>query len=228
MYGTISAEGSDSFDALSRSYSYVYQSPWHYIWYGLVALAYGAIVVFFVGLMGSFTVYLGKLGMSPTASMLSSRAPEYLFVYAPTSFGWRDLLLGNAPESELLATMSWYKFVGAFMVGVWLYLTFLMVVGFAYSFFWCESTIVYLLMRRKVDDTELDEVYLEDDELDEAYPTGASSPAASTPAGPTGSSLPIVEAPVIKTAAAPSSVSPPVHSETASPKESDVGPPGAP
>ncbi len=103
MYGTISAEGSDSFDALSRSYSYVYQSPWHYIWYGLVALAYGAIVVFFVGLMGSFTVYLGKLGMSPTASIVSSRAPEYLFVYAPTSFGWRDLLLGNVPESDLLA-----------------------------------------------------------------------------------------------------------------------------
>ena len=228
MYGTISAEGSDSFDALSRSYSYVYQSPWHYIWYGLVALAYGAIVVFFVGLMGSFTVYLGKLGMTPAASIVSSRAPEYLFVYAPTSFGWRDLLLGNVPESDLLASMSWYKFVGAFMVGVWLYLTFLMVVGFAYSFFWCESTIVYLLMRRKVDDTELDEVYLEDDELDEAYPTGASSSVASTPAGPTGSSLPIVEAPVIKTAAGPSAVSPAVHSETASPKESDVGPPGTP
>src|SRR5262249_39790436 len=45
MYATISTEGSDSFDALSRSYSYVLTNPWHYIWYALVALTYGAIVV---------------------------------------------------------------------------------------------------------------------------------------------------------------------------------------
>src|SRR5205085_4748117 len=38
MNPTISAEGSDSFDALSRSYSYVYQAPWHYLWYSSVAL----------------------------------------------------------------------------------------------------------------------------------------------------------------------------------------------
>ena len=49
----LSAEGSDSFDALSRCYSYVLQKPWSYIWYAAVALVYGAIVVFFVGLMGS-------------------------------------------------------------------------------------------------------------------------------------------------------------------------------
>src|SRR5207253_8447687 len=60
MYTTISAEGSDSFDALSRSYSYVYQCPWHYLWYSLVAIAYGAVLVFFVGFMGSLMVYLGQ------------------------------------------------------------------------------------------------------------------------------------------------------------------------
>jgi hypothetical protein len=225
MYGTISAEGSDSFDALSRSYSYVYQSPWHYVWYGLVALAYGAVVVFFVGLMGSLTVYLGKLGMSSTGS-IAGRSPDFLFVFAPTSFGWRDLLLGNSSQEELLKDMTWYNSVGAFMVSVWLYLAFLIVVGFAYSFFWCESTIVYLLMRRKVDDTELDEVYLEDDELDEAYPTAATSPAASTPAASTGSSLPIVEPPPLKTAVASTPASPAVRIETTHPKESDIGPPG--
>src|SRR5262249_20033217 len=66
MYATISAEGSDSFDAISRSYSYVYQSPWSYAWYSLVALAYGAVVIFFVGFMGSLIVYLGEWGVSQT------------------------------------------------------------------------------------------------------------------------------------------------------------------
>ncbi|HEV3203568.1 MAG TPA: hypothetical protein VGY77_04255, partial [Gemmataceae bacterium] len=64
MYATISAEGSDTFDAFSRSYSYVYQSPWRYIWYCLVSILYGAVVVFFVGFMGSLMVYLGKWGVS--------------------------------------------------------------------------------------------------------------------------------------------------------------------
>src|SRR5262245_23117366 len=47
MYPTISAEGSDTLDALSRSYNYVYQSPWNYIGYSLVAILYGAVVIFF-------------------------------------------------------------------------------------------------------------------------------------------------------------------------------------
>ena len=41
MYATIGAEASDGFDAFSRSYSYVFTRPWHYLWFGLVALTYG-------------------------------------------------------------------------------------------------------------------------------------------------------------------------------------------
>src|SRR4029077_2364855 len=66
MNPTISAEGSDSFDALSRSYSYVYQAPWHYLWYGVVAILYGMALVFFVGFMASLIVFLGKWSVSMT------------------------------------------------------------------------------------------------------------------------------------------------------------------
>jgi hypothetical protein len=97
MSATISTEGTDSWEAVSRSYSYVYQRPWHYIWYGLIAIAYGAVLVFFIGFMGSLTVYLAKWGVSknPFVSM-ANREPSYLFVYAPSSFGWRTLLLEGA------------------------------------------------------------------------------------------------------------------------------------
>jgi hypothetical protein len=84
---------------VSRSYSYVYQRPWHYIWYSLVAIAYGSVLVFFVGLMGSLMVYLAKWGVSETWLIQTSkydRRPVFLFVYAPTSFGWRNLLLSDA------------------------------------------------------------------------------------------------------------------------------------
>src|SRR5205823_168713 len=68
--------------------------PWQYAWYSLVAVAYGGMVIFFVGFMGSLTVYLAKWGVSQAPwSQSTGREPSFLFVYAPTSFGWRDLLL---------------------------------------------------------------------------------------------------------------------------------------
>src|SRR5207248_2453545 len=101
MNATISVEGSDSFDALSRSYSYVYQAIWHYLWYGLVALFYGMALVFFVGLMASLIIFLPKWAVSTTPGIgsndpKSDREPSYLFDYAPTSFGWRDLLISDS------------------------------------------------------------------------------------------------------------------------------------
>jgi hypothetical protein len=199
IHATLSTEGSDSFDALSRSLSYVYQRPWSYLWYCTVAVAYGAAVVFFVGLMGSLMVYLGKWGVSLTpGTMYFKRDPSYLFIYAPTSFGWRELLLQGSPAVEEIANdlKSW-NYIGAVLVAFWLYLVFLMIVGFGYSYFWSASTIIYLLMRRKVDDTDFDEVYLEEEDADEAYtPPSPSAPGSSTPTtGTTG--LQMVEPPAL-------------------------------
>jgi len=220
MYATISTEGSDSFDAISRSYSYVYQSPWHYLWYSTVALGYGAVVVFFVGFMGSLVVYLGKWGVASTPFIESAdREPAFLFVYAPTSFGWRDLLLsgasvngqplvvnGHVDEAALEAYKTSFgplNYAGAGMVSAWLYLFFLLVLGFGYSYFWTASTIIYLLMRRKVDDTDMDEVYLEEDETEESYSASTTMPAPSAPPAAAGSSLQMVDAPSLRSSAPP-------------------------
>jgi hypothetical protein len=97
MSATISTEGTDSWEAVSRSYSYVYQRPWHYLWYGAVAIVYGAAVVFFVGFMGSLLVYLSKWGVAQTPGIdKADRNPAFLFAYAPASWDWRGLLLEGA------------------------------------------------------------------------------------------------------------------------------------
>jgi len=226
MYSTISTEGSDSFDALSRSYSYVYQAPWHYLWYTIVAVAYGAVLVFFVGLMGSLMVYMGKWGMS-NAPGPQNREPTYLFVHAPTSFGWRDLLLHGSPDVETVRVahnngtegtayeptpeyygkeMSLNNHVGAFLVSVWLCLLFLMILGFGYSYFWSASTIIYLLMRRKVDDTELDEIHLEEEDLEEPYSPPITTPppaSAASKSEPSGATVTMVESPTFRPATPP-------------------------
>lgn len=243
IHATLGAEGSDSFDALSRCYSYVLQKPWSYLWNVLVALVYGAIVVFFVGFIGSLTVYLGKWGVSHSPFMHgSSRDPSYMFVFAPTSFHWRELLLQGSP---VLANSSagteqgaidayiaspdfhWWNYIGAVLVAFWLYLVFLMIIGFGYSYFWSESTIIYLLMRRKVDDTDLDEVYLEEADGDDIYSAPVTAPSSAAPPPPVGSPpVQMVEAPTLRTSTTTSSpASPAPTAESSTPHAGDGNPP---
>ena len=191
MYTTLSAEGSDTFDALSRSYNYVYESPWYYIWYGIVSVFYGAAVIFFVVCMSSLMVYLGKWGVSQTPFTKSAnRSPEYLFIYSPTSFGWRELMLKGSPveitpdrskaglnaegkpvepidgywytdpdaASKYMQSFYYSNYFGAGMVSFWMSLLFMMMLGFSYSFFWTQASMIYLLMRKKVDEVEVDDV----------------------------------------------------------------------
>jgi hypothetical protein len=195
MYTTLSTEGdqSDTFDALSRSINYVYQSPWHYIWYWFVAIIYGALVTLFVLFFTCLTVYVGKWAVGlPASAVWSDRKPEYLFIYAPESYGWRELLTKDSPyavrgqwervspESDRMVYRDrpvnkvsydqaksefWgYNNAGAWLVCFWLTLIFLLMLGFTYSFFWSAATMIYLLMRKKVDESELDEVFVEEDE----------------------------------------------------------------
>ena len=187
MYPTISVEGSDSFDALSRTYSYFYQKPWRYLGYAGTALAYGAALTFFVGFMGSLLVHVGQLGYqgayglgSPNPG--SDRTQIFLFQYVPTSFGWRDLCLHNSVWAEPVLGIRREPSTGSFgrsscaeipytgtfaswLVGLWLGLLFLLVLGFSYSYFWTACTILYFLMRKSVDDIDLDEVHLEDEDV---------------------------------------------------------------
>jgi hypothetical protein len=249
MYSTISAEGSDAFDAISRSYSYVYQAPWHYLWYSLVAVIYGAVLVFFVGFMGSLLIYMSKWSVA-LAPAPDTREPSYLFMWAPTSYGWRDLLLYKSTNATVVPEVSnsgklvpvaklqvnkdyyepnWHNYWAAFVMSVWLYILFLLVLGFSYSYFWTASTIIYLLMRRKVDDTELDEIHLEE-EPEQTWTPPATTPPAAEP--PKSNAVPVqmVESPILRTPP-PAAEAPVLHTPAAVPEpdpgQTQLAPPAA-
>jgi hypothetical protein len=226
MSATVSAEGTDSWEAVSRSYSYVFGAPWHYIFYAGVALVYGAVLVFFVGFMGSAMVYFAKWGVKQTPFIETvNREPSFLFAYAPKSYEWDALLLDGARAGDQMVVehgrinpdayrkyagkdpnytgsdqMTWYNKIAAFLVMLWLWLVFLLVLGFGYSYFWSASTIVYLLIRHKVDDTEIDEVYLEEEDQESPYSAGATFTPPKPPApAPAGGNITMIEAPTLRT-----------------------------
>lgn len=240
MYSTLSVEGSDTFDALSRAYNYVFQAPWTYAWNCIVAIVYGAIVTFFVVFVCSLMVYLGKWALTRTPfSEMTKQKADYLFIYSPTSFGWQELLLKGSeiekttqvstvngrtvvsvvdvnPEKSAAYIKSFqvWNWIGTAFTTFWIILVFLMMLGFSYSFFWSASTMIYLLMRQKVDDVELDEVYLEDDEP--AAPLGGPLPTVTAPSSsiPGATSLPTVTPPVSPPPAIP--VMPPTSAPASS------------
>ena len=87
-------------------------------------------------------------------------------------------LLDPAP----MRTWSWDG-VAAFFFTVWIYTVVGFVGAFVVSFYYCGSTQMYFLLRKDVDATDYDEIYIERAE---------DFPAGSEPGG--GSSLPVVDA----------------------------------
>ncbi|HEX4589929.1 MAG TPA: hypothetical protein VH120_08380, partial [Gemmataceae bacterium] len=122
---------------------------------------------------------------------------------------WHELLVTNPVD------LKWWSQISAFIVSLWVTVIFLLMLGFAYSYYFSAFSMVYLLMRRKVDDTELDEVYLEEDEPEEPLlpPVPSASPAAGT-----GQPLQMVEAPALRAPTGDGSPPAPAPVETRPPE----------
>jgi hypothetical protein len=154
MFPAVAYDGSDCFDAISRSFSYVYSKPWRMGFYTAIAVVYGAICYmfarFFIFLMLWVTHWFLQLGVwvdnsSKQVNKLTAIWPE------PSFIGLRG--------SPILATLNWSESVATFLV----YLVLLVVVGllvsFVISFYFSANTIIYALMRNRVDNTALQDIY---------------------------------------------------------------------
>ena len=144
MWPTISTEGTDSFDALSRSWSYVYHRPLHYLFYAAVVTGLGGLGWLLVAYFADWVAYLPAWAASWTAG--NDRMD--------------DIFGGSAS----LSTMGRW---GAKLIYFWDGCVRLVALGFVYSFFWTASTAIYFLLRRDDDGTDLDDVHVE--AADQAY-----------------------------------------------------------
>ncbi|HUG93512.1 MAG TPA: hypothetical protein VML55_21915 [Planctomycetaceae bacterium] len=148
MVATISSEATDAYDGFSRSYSYIYSRPWHAVWYAIVAVAYGLVVLVWVKLVASFVVYLAGWAVSLGLNLDDVGSPWTPFV--------SDL---SDPARFTRDTPGWIS-AGRPLAGFWLHALVLAVVAFASSYFWTAATIIYMLLRQSEDATDLDEVYV--------------------------------------------------------------------
>jgi len=140
MWGTVSVEANDAFDALSRSYAYVYQRPLNYLFYALVAAVIGVLGYLLVGYFAEGVIHLTNWAASWGA--------------------------GNS-RTEMLTKMaieSGPGYYAVLLIALWTALVRLIAAGFAISYLWSAATAIYLLLRRDVDSAEMDEIQLEQEE----------------------------------------------------------------
>ncbi|MBL7133587.1 MAG: hypothetical protein ISS78_05770 [Phycisphaerae bacterium] len=212
MYPTIAVEGSDCFDAMSRSFTYVFSRPWRAGLYAVAALVHGAICYVFI----RFFAFVAL-------------AATHCFVKAAVWTGGEDLpgvadpdkldVLWTAPTFQDLHTWNWEAMtpaqgLGALLIMAWVYLIVGLVAAFALSYFTSGMTMIYYLLRREVDATDIDEVYVGEEE-DELAP--AVEPAVEPPAE---SEAPVDAAPVAESEA-PAEAAPPAETPAEAPAPSE-------
>jgi hypothetical protein len=165
MFPAVAYDGSDCFDAISRSFSYVYARPWKMVVYTAIAAVYGSIcytfIRFFAFLSLWITRWLLQLGLwvdngSKEVNKLTAIWPKPEFRY----------LLGASSS----ATTNWTESIAAFLIYLFLLVVVGLVVSFIISFYFSANTIIYSLMRKAVDNTAFDDIYMQFDEA-EVEPT---------------------------------------------------------
>jgi hypothetical protein len=170
MWGALSADREgDAFDAFSRSFSYVYGRPLHYLFYVIVA------------------TILGTLGYASAEVFINTM---YEFGYWAVAWGASgervDFVrsrIGAPDQPQPLAA-------GLALLAFWRSVAYSFLAGYAIAYFWNAAGIIYLLLRHDVDEKEIDEVYLPEEDSLLRSPAGAAASsrasASTLPADLTG------------------------------------------
>jgi len=191
-FPTVAVEGSDAFDALSRSYSYVAQRPWKALFYALATVVYGTLcftfIKFFARVMLWSTHFWVGVGMFSDAKVTPPPPATQTVIEEPQAL-WQSPR-ADSPfwgDFAYLDQLEGTSYITAHIIRIWIMIVVMLVAAWGLSFFCSASTLIYLLLRRDVDGTELEEVWIEEEERD----LFESPPPAPESSGST--SLPVIE-----------------------------------
>ena len=139
MVAAVGVERGDSFQAISTAFSYLYQRPIHFAFYGFISCVLAVLGFFAAGLFADTTVlfalWAGSFGMGHerTADVIGAMAKR-----------------GADPRWGIQALQFWTHSLRVLLS------------SFGWGFVWSIAPAIYLLLRQSVDATELDEIVLEE------------------------------------------------------------------
>ena len=150
MIASVACESQNSFDSLTRSFAYVLQRPFHYLCYALIAILFGGVAWVVVSSVAEGVVALTYWSVSWGANLFGGNRIDDLII------GVTKDVNGNLTESSAL-------YGGRAAINFWNALVKSLAAAFLHGLFWCLASSIYLLLRKDVDQTEMDEIYLVDE-----------------------------------------------------------------
>lgn len=153
MVASVACEGQNNFDAMTRAYAYTFQRPLNYALYLLIAMAFGGFCWLVIANLTDGVVNLGYWSTSFGTALVSgddSRMDVVRSLTAPTTVDENGNVIAADPSTPL--------YVGQAMIRGWTWLARSVAAAFVYGLFWCMASAIYLLLRKDVDDTEMDEI----------------------------------------------------------------------
>jgi hypothetical protein len=174
MWATVSVEGTDAFDALSRGYAYTYQRPLRLLWYVVFAAILAAMSMFVVKLFAASAIALGDWSISwglddetmhgvvnlPEGLPGTTLPPPVFRSTAPPGIVPSPSLSTDAGQPVAEGPGMFLRTArGA--IYFWKSLMAALAAGYQAGFLWVAAVAIYLLLRRDIDGAEMDEVYID-------------------------------------------------------------------
>lgn len=181
FYPAIAVEGVDAVEALSRCGHYLFGRFWHWLFYTVVALVFGAVTyiiiatVLFVTLdvTHDFTgaTVMVEVGDHPDTmdNAFDVMVPQREFQQFRTEVDTSDLRIDQTATSMLINSV-WIKILLGLMA------------AYAFSYYFSVQTWIYLLLRKSADLTDYDDVYRSP--ADAAGASGGKVPEKVEPSTP--------------------------------------------
>jgi len=159
QWPTIAAEGSDSFDAISRSVAYISSRPWRYLFYTVFSAVYGCLTFIFLKFVVFLALRITHEAVSKFTWGGAGAADKLTRLWAmptladPWPQGGGELVRAETFGSTVIAIFVWI------VIGL--------MVSYLFSFFFTAQTVIYFLLRKIVDATDTEEVYTEEADEEE-------------------------------------------------------------
>lgn len=172
IISSVACEGQNSFDAMTRAFAYTFQRPLNYFLYIVIAILFGGFCWVIASHLTDGIVNLGYWSTSWGTNVVSGNRIDLIEHGAlvdlmengtqPTGDGTNPVEPGatsidvTGPERKSLQ-------FGRKLIGFWNGVPRTICVAFIYGLFWCMASAIYLLLRKDVDETEMDEIYIVDE-----------------------------------------------------------------
>jgi hypothetical protein len=191
MFPAIAAEASDAFDAISRAYSYIFSQPVRWICYNIIAVVYALLVMLVVKIFaqniiritrGCAGVWWGKFDaiwqgvcfyLASLFRIVNDITGIPLRWYENSGLDANTFILGDLYSlwntgatikvvDIAKPTLGWTEWLGVFWISLFVWIFVILVASYVVSLAGSLQTLIYFLMRKNVDGTEMTEVSMEE------------------------------------------------------------------